>query len=65
MKQARFEVHKGHGEKKDGWFWELQDTQGSVGAHSRCYESREAAVQAIHFLKKHTANSLIIVRDEE
>lgn len=65
MKQARFNVHKGHGEKKDGWFWELKDGQGTVGAQGRCYESQEAALHAIHFLKKYVANSLIIVEDTE
>ncbi len=63
-KQPHFEVHRGHGQAKDGWFWELFDVQGIVGAHSRCYDSKEDAVHAIMFLKRNTANAPIVMKEE-
>lgn len=64
MKHAHFEVHKGRGEKKDGWFWELYDVQGFPGEHSRCYDSKADAIHAIMYLKRNTANAPIVERDE-
>ncbi len=65
MKQARFEIHKGHGDAKDKWFWELMDGQGVVREHSRCHDSKDDARRSIMVLKQLAPNALVIERDKE
>lgn len=61
----QFEIHKGHGNVKDKWFWELQYQMGVVREHSRCFDSKDDARRSAAVLKRLAYRARIVERDKE